>query len=103
MAQLALEDVIRRPIITEKNTMLMERDQFTFEVAPTANKIQIKEAVEKQFGVTVKAVNTLNVKPVKRSRAVKKGRSRVAGHVPGWKKAIVTLDPGQRIDIFEQI
>jgi large subunit ribosomal protein L23 len=103
MAQIAIEDVIRRPIITEKNTMLMERDQFTFEVAPGANKIQIKEAVEKQFGVTVKAVNTLNVKPVKRSRAIKKGRGRVAGTEPGWKKAIVTLAPGQRIDIFEQI
>ena len=103
MAHLEIEDVIRRPIITEKNTMLMEQSQFTFEVAPTANKIQIKEAVEKQFGVTVKAVNTLNVKQVKRSRAIKKGRSRVAGHEPGWKKAIVTLEPGQRIDIFEQI
>lgn len=103
MAQIAIEDVLRRPVITEKNTMLMERDQFTFEVAPGANKIQIREAVEKQFGVKVKAVNTLNVKSVKRSRAIKKGRGRVAGHQPGWKKAIVTLEPGQRIDIFEQV
>ena len=63
MADLRLEDVIRRPLITEKNTILMEYGQYTFEVAPAANKIQIKAAVEQTFKVKVKAVNTLNVKP----------------------------------------
>ena len=56
MAELKLEDVIRRPLITEKNTMLMEIGQYTFEVAPTANKIQIRAAVESTFNVKVKAV-----------------------------------------------
>lgn len=98
-----IDDVIRRPVITEKNTLLMEGDQYTFEVAPAANKIQIKEAVEKLFNVRVKAVNTLNVKPKPRSRAIRRGRGRIHGATPGWKKAIVTLYPGQRIDIFEQV
>ena len=103
MADLSVDDVIRRPVITEKNTILMDRDQYTFEVAPTANKVQIREAVEALFNVRVKAVNTLNVKEKPRSRAIRRGRGRVHGHEAGWKKAIVTLYPGQRIDIFEQV
>jgi ribosomal protein L23 len=55
-----LEDVIRRPLITEKNTILMEHGQYSFEVAPQANKFQIKAAVEQTFSVTVRAVNTMN-------------------------------------------
>jgi large subunit ribosomal protein L23 len=103
MVALRPEEVLRRPLITEKNTMLMERDQYTFAVAPDANKIQIREAVESTFNVRVKAVNTLTVKPKPRSRAIRRGRGRVTGHEAGWKKAIVTLFPGQRIDIFEQV
>jgi large subunit ribosomal protein L23 len=103
MPPLRNEDVIRRPLITEKNTWLMERDQYSFEVAPDANKIQIREAVERLFNVRVKAVNTLNVKAKPRSRAIRRGRGRISGHERAWKKAVVTLFPGQRIDIFEQV
>jgi len=103
MAELRIEDVIRRPRITEKNTWLMEKDQYTFEVHSEANKIQIKAAVEATFDVKVKAVNTLNVKPKAKSRAIRRGAGRIEGARPGWKKAIVTLEPGQSIDIFEQI
>ncbi len=103
MPALRVEDVIRRPLITEKNTWLMEQDQYSFEVSPDANKIQIREAVERLFNVRVKAVNTLNVKAKARSRAIRRGRSRVTGHEAAWKKAIVTLYPGQRIDVFEQV
>jgi len=103
MAILRTEDVLRRPLITEKNTMLMEHGKYSFEVAPTANKIQIRQAVEKLFNVTVIAVNTLTVKPKERSRAVRRGRGRIEGHSPAWKKAIVTLGPDQSIDIFEQV
>ena len=103
MPALRVEDVIRRPLITEKNTWLMEQDQYSFEVAPDANKIQIREAVERLFNVRVKAVNTLNVTAKARSRAIRRGRSRVTGHEAAWKKAIVTLYPGQRIDVFEQV
>jgi large subunit ribosomal protein L23 len=100
---LAVDQVIVRPLITEKNTDLMEQDQYTFEVATAANKIQIREAVEKLFNVRVKAVNTMNVKGSSRSRAIRRGRSRIYGKDRAWKKAVVTLFPGQRIDVFEQV
>jgi large subunit ribosomal protein L23 len=103
MAGLRVEDVLRRPLITEKNTALMEQGQYSFEVAPTANKVQIREAVETTFNVRVLAVNTLNVKAKARSRAVRRGRGRIRGHEAAWKKAIVTLAPNQSIDIFEQV
>ncbi|HUP26901.1 MAG TPA: 50S ribosomal protein L23 [Chloroflexia bacterium] len=93
-----LYDVIRRPVMTERNTDLMAQGRYTFEVAPDANKIQIKAAVETAFGVTVLAVNTLNV-----HRKVRRERTRFRGYRTGWKKAIVTLAPGQRIEIFEGI
>jgi large subunit ribosomal protein L23 len=102
MAELRLEDVIRRPVITEKNSWLMDKDQYTFEVHPDSTKIQIKAAVQDAFGVKVKAVNTLNVKPKTKSRMIRRGAGRIAGAGRGWKKAIVTLHPGERIDIFEQ-
>jgi large subunit ribosomal protein L23 len=88
-------DVLVRPLITEKSTRQIELGQYSFEVHRDANKIQIREAVEKTFNVQVKAVNTLNM-PRKERR-----RGRVIGSIPGWKKAIVTLIPGQTIDIFE--
>jgi large subunit ribosomal protein L23 len=88
-------DVLVRPLITEKSTRQIELGQYSFEVHRDANKIQIREAVEKTFNVQVKAVNTLNM-PRKERR-----RGRVIGSIPGWKKAIVTLVPGQTIDIFE--
>jgi large subunit ribosomal protein L23 len=103
MAELRVEDVIRRPLITEKNTMLMEQGQYTFEVAPAANKIQIKQAVEQTFNVRVKAVNTLNVKPKAKSRMASRRGGRIEGHEKSWKKAYVTLHPGHHIDLFEQI
>lgn len=103
MPELRLEDVIKRPLITEKNTVLMEIGQYTFEVATRANKIQIKAAVEQTFKVSVRAVNTLNVKPRKKSRTASRRGGRITGAEPGWKKAIVTLAPGERIDIFEQV
>ena len=103
MAELRLEDVIKRPLITEKNTVLMELGQYSFEVATEANKIQIKAAVETTFNVRVKAVNTLNVKRKVRSRVASRRGGRITGHEAAWKKAIVTLQPGERIDLFEQV
>ena len=91
-------EVLRRPMMTERNTDLMQEGRYTFEVAPDANKIQIKEAVERTFEVTVLAVNTINVHR-KRTRE----RSKFRGYKPGWKKAIVTLAPGERIEIFEGV
>lgn len=93
-----LYDVIRRPVTTERNTDLMAQGRYTFEVASDANKIQIKEAVEKAFDVKVLAVNTLNVHSKRRRE-----RTRFRGYRSGWKKAIVTLAPGQKIEIFEGV
>lgn len=102
MPELRLEDIIRRPVISEKNSQLMENDQYTFEVHPKSTKIQIKAAVQEAFSVNVKAVNTLNVKPKAKSRMIRRGAGRISGSGRLWKKAIVTLQPGERIDIFEQ-
>ncbi len=90
-------DVLRRPIITEKNTLLVGLNKYTFEVAPDANKAQIREAVEKAFKVNVTKVNVIHV-PGKMRRA---GRRR--GMTSSWKKAVVTLQPGDRIELFEGV
>ena len=86
--------IIIRPIITEHSYDMIEMNKYTFEVARDANKIEIAKAVEEIFGVTVKKVNTMNVKP-------KKKRVRyVAGYTRSWKKAMVTIEAGQTIEIF---
>jgi len=85
-------------VTTERNTDLMAEGRYTFEVAPTANKIQIKEAVETAFDVKVLAVNTLNV-----HRKARREKTRFRGYRNGWKKAIVTLAPGDKIEIFEGV
>jgi len=91
-----LYSVIRRPIITEKSTMLKEFDnQVVLEVSRDANKHQIREAVEKLFGVDVKKVNTMNV-PGKPKRF-----GRYFGRRRSWKKAIVTLHEDEDLDFFE--
>ena len=90
-------DVLRRPIISEKNAALSAQNKYTFEVARDANKPQIKEAVEKAFKVNVVSVNVINV-PGKMRRA---GRSR--GMTSPWKKAVVTLESGQKIELFEGV
>ncbi|MDQ3548016.1 MAG: 50S ribosomal protein L23 [Chloroflexota bacterium] len=95
-------DVLIKPIITEKNTNLTPLGQYTFAVAPNANKIQIKEAVELIFGVKVMAVNTLIVKP-KKKRVLRSRNFRDFGFKGGYKKAIVSLEPGHTIDIFGDI
>ena len=86
-------DVIRKPVITEKATMASEANAVVFEVAPDANKPQIKEAVEALFGVKVKAVNTTITKgKVKRFKGKLGTRNDV-------KKAYVTLEEGNTIDV----
>jgi len=90
-------NVIVRPLITEKGTFLSELNKYAFEVAAGANKMQIKEAVELAFSVTVLKVNTM-VMPGKQRRV---GRS--IGMTSEWKKAIVTLAEGDRIEFFEGV
>ena len=90
-------EVLKRPIITEKADAQAEMGQYTFEVDSAANKLQVKEAVEKAFGVKVVAVN-LMVIPGKRRRF-----GRHLTHTSPWKKAIVTVAGGQRIQFFEGV
>ena len=86
-------DVIVSPVITEKATVLSEQNKVVFRVAPTATKPQIKEAVERLFDVKVQSVNTLVTKG---KRKVFRGRR---GQRSDVKKAVVTLEPGQSIDV----
>ena len=86
-------DIIRSPVITEKSTLLSENNQVMFNVAKTATKPEIKKAVEALFEVKVSAVNTLNRKgKTKRFRGI-------FGRQSDVKKAIVTLEEGQSIDV----
>ncbi len=92
-----LYEVLRRPLVTEKNTELQAQGKYAFEVAREANKHQIKQAVEKAFKVQVIAVNVMTV-PGKTRRI---GRRQVL--TQSWKKAIVTLKTGDSIGFFEGI
>jgi large subunit ribosomal protein L23 len=88
--------IIRRPVITERSTQLREQsNKFTFEVARNANKIEIRKAIEELFSVQVKAVRTMNV----HGKWKRVGRN--LGRRPDWKKAVVTLAEGQRIDLLD--
>lgn len=89
-------DIIRKPVITEKTTTQKEsNNQVTFEVDRRANRIEIHQAVEAVFGVQVSAVRTIQVK----GKVKRRGRS--IGKRKDWKKAIVTLMPGERIEGLE--
>ncbi len=92
-----LYQVLRRPLITEKNSMLQAQGKYVFEASEEANKHQIKQAVEKAFKVKVTAVNIMTV-PGKTRRV---GRRQVL--TPSHKKAIVTLKPGDKIELFEGV
>ena len=90
-------DIIKRPVITEQSMEQTEMKRYTFEVAKSANKIEIAKAVEEIFGVKVVKVNTLNMQgKEKRTGAYPKGRR------PSWKKAVVTLsEDSKTIEFFE--
>ena len=92
-----LYEVLRRPLITEKATLLQEGDKYAFEVAREATKPQIKEAVERAFEVRVAKVNVMTI-PGKTKRF---GRRQVTSS--SWKKAIVSLQSGYKITFFEGI
>ncbi|ABQ47308.1 MULTISPECIES: 50S ribosomal protein L23 [Thermotoga] len=93
--KLSLNDVLIRPIITEKALILREQRKYVFEVNPLANKNLVKEAVEKLFNVKVEKVNILNMKPKPKRRGIFEGKTR------SWKKAVVTLKEGYTIKELE--
>ena len=92
-----LADLVRRPLVTEKATMLMELNQYTFEVAPKATKPEIKAAIQYLFNVKVVGVTTQN--PPRKKRRV----GRFVGYKPLYKRAIVTLAPGDSITLFPEV
>jgi large subunit ribosomal protein L23 len=87
--------VILAPVVSEKSYSLIEDNKYSFKVHPTAHKTQIRQAVEELFGVKVMAVNVIKVRPKPKRRGFTRGQK------PGWKKAIVELKPGDKIEIFE--
>jgi large subunit ribosomal protein L23 len=93
-------EIIRRPIVTEKSNFMADvNNQYSFAVHPRANKMQIKQAIELAWpNVRVEKVRVANM-PAKKARRLR----RVAVRKPGWKKAIVTLQAGGRIDLFEGV
>jgi len=92
-------DIIKRPIITEQSMSQAEMKRYTFEVAKSANKVEIAKAVEEIFGVKVAKVNTMNMQG-----KVKRMGAQPAGRRPSWKKAMVTLTPDSKsIEFFESM
>jgi large subunit ribosomal protein L23 len=90
-------DVIIAPVVSEKSYALIDRNAYTFNVHPDANKIEIRQAVESIFGVRVQKVNTLN----RQGKRKRNRRSWTMGRRAATKRAVVTLVEGDRIDLFE--
>jgi large subunit ribosomal protein L23 len=88
-------NVIVRPVISEKSYALIAEGKYTFRVADRAHKTQIAHAVEEIFDVRVARVRTSQVRAKPKRRGLQKGKTR------GWKKAVVQLAPGERIELFE--
>lgn len=88
-------EIIIKPVVTEKSVDLMQENKYCFKVAKDANKIEIKNAIEEIFKVTVVSVNTVNV------HGKMKRMGRTQGKTASWKKAIVTLREGDSIEVFE--
>ena len=88
-------NILIRPVISEKSYALIAEGKYTFRVDERAHKTQIAQAVEEIFGVEVAQVRTAKVRPKPKRRGLVKGRTR------GWKKAVVQVAPGERIELFE--
>lgn len=97
-----VHEILIRPILTEKIHKLQEKVQkYAFAVQNGSNKIQIKQAVERKFDVSVVHVRTINIKGKRKQMNTRRGITR--GRTPSWKKAIVTLREGDSIEYFEGV
>jgi large subunit ribosomal protein L23 len=90
-----LSKVLVEPIVTEAATVLIEQNKYIFKISPRATKLQVKNAIEKIYAVKVEKVNTVSIPRKFRTRG------RIPGWKPGFRKAIVTLKEGSKIDVFE--
>lgn len=93
--------VLKKPLVTEKVSALNEKGKYGFIVDAAANKVEIKKAVEAQYGVNVEKVNTMNVMGKLKTRYTKAGV--LSGRRPSYKKAIVTLAEGEVIDFYSNV
>lgn len=98
MTEVSVHDILIRPVISEKSVAQTEHNNYTFAVKRDANKFQIKAAVEAEFKVVVIGVRVMWVK----SKQKRRGRQTL-GTVPGWRKAVVTIAAGQKIELFEAV
>ena len=95
------KQILIKSVVSEKAELLSEnREQYTFVVDSSANKIQVRNAVEERYGVTVESVNTMNMPSKRKNRSTKSGIIR--GRVSGFKKAVVTLIDGDSIDLYNE-
>jgi large subunit ribosomal protein L23 len=104
VSTLSAPEIILRPVVSEKSIDESGRGKYTFAVHDRANKLQIKSAVEELYrseGVKVVAVNVLTTKSKEKRRGTRRGR--IVGRTTPWRKAIVTLAPGQKIEFFEGV
>jgi len=93
-----MRQVLKRPILSEKSSQLSDKGQYVFEVIPSANKIEIRKAIEDRYKVGVTSVRTITVKPKQKIQLTKRGY--VLGKTIRRKKAIVTVRQGQTIDVI---
>ena len=98
---LVASQIVLRPVISEKSMDETQRGKYTFAVHEGANKLMIKDAVEELFKVTVVDVNVLTTKAKEKSRNRKRGR--IQGFTSPWKKAVVTVAAGDKIEFFEGV
>jgi len=105
MSAKSFDQILVRPVVSEKSYAAMAQGKYVFRCHPGADKVSIRRAVEEAFAdqkIKVVAVNTVRVTGKTRRRA--RGQTRFTGHSPSWKKAIVTLAPGQKIEgLFEGV
>ena len=94
-------EIIVRPVISEKSMDETQRGKYTFAVHDDANKFQIKDAVEELFKVRVTGVNVSTTKPKEKRRNTRRGRTK--GYTSPWRKAIVTVAAGDKIEFFEGV
>ncbi|MCB0492949.1 MAG: 50S ribosomal protein L23 [Cyclobacteriaceae bacterium] len=93
--------ILKKPLVTEKVSALNEKGKYGFLVDNDANKVEIKKAVEKMYGVNVEKVNTMNVMGKYKSRYTKAGV--LSGRMPSYKKAIITVAEGEVIDFYSNV
>ncbi|PIU44833.1 MAG: 50S ribosomal protein L23 [Ignavibacteriales bacterium CG07_land_8_20_14_0_80_59_12] len=96
-----MHEILKRPLLTEKMTKLQEKSQYGFEVDMKANKIEIARAIEKKFRVVVENVRTMRMKGKTKTQLTRRGR--FTGKRSDWKKALVTLREGDKIDFLENV